>query len=187
MSSNVQIASTVKGVSELLSAINRTTNPLSIQRSIQQFQQQNHKIGLTEDVLSEAIDDAMDDVDSLGEADEDSEEVLKKVFEEVNLQIKQSVRPTYLYFHHHPLTVPRSFRKPLRLKKSMRLHPPPRIRISCSRAGLKTSKSSAPPVVAPFRGAASGLAVAPSPQILRLPPGCAGIRDTNPRIFALSI
>lgn len=103
MSSNVQMASTVKGVSGLLATVNRTMNPLEIQRSIQQFQLQNQKIGLAEEMFTEAIEGTMEDIDDLGEADEDAEEIIKKVFEEVNLQIKQSVSLlAALYFYTDP-------------------------------------------------------------------------------------
>merc|ERR1719238_390333 len=87
MSSSAQMAQCMKGVTKAMGAMNRKMNLPQIQKIMMEFEKQNEMMGMKEEMMSDAMDDAFAD-----DEDEDEEEaVLGAVFAELGVDLENKM------------------------------------------------------------------------------------------------
>eukprot|EP00004_Rigifila_ramosa_P003073 TRINITY_DN1320_c0_g1_i3.p1 TRINITY_DN1320_c0_g1~~TRINITY_DN1320_c0_g1_i3.p1 ORF type:complete len:215 (-),score=72.08 TRINITY_DN1320_c0_g1_i3:9-584(-) len=91
MKTNVAMTEAMKGVTKAMMSMNKQINLPAMQRVMMEFEKQSEMMDMKEELMSDAIDDVMDDAD----AEEQEEEILSKVLDEigVNLQSELSTAP----------------------------------------------------------------------------------------------
>ncbi|XP_039295049.1 charged multivesicular body protein 2a [Nilaparvata lugens] len=81
------MAQAMKGVTKAMQNMNRQMNLPQIQRILQEFEKQSEMMDMKEEVMNDAIDDAMED-----EGDEDeSEAIVSQVLDELGLQLTEQL------------------------------------------------------------------------------------------------
>merc|ERR1719409_80740 len=79
MQSSQQMAQCMKGVTKAMGSMNKKMNLLQIQKIMMEFEKQNEMMGMKEEMMADAMDDAFAD-----DEDED-EEILGSVFAELGV------------------------------------------------------------------------------------------------------
>uniref|UniRef100_A0A1B6E4D0 Charged multivesicular body protein 2a n=1 Tax=Clastoptera arizonana TaxID=38151 RepID=A0A1B6E4D0_9HEMI len=81
------MAQAMKGVTKAMANMNRQLNLPQIQRILQEFEKQSEMMDMKEEMMNDAIDDAMED-----EADEDeSDAIVGQVLDELGLQLNDQL------------------------------------------------------------------------------------------------
>jgi charged multivesicular body protein 2A len=81
------MAQAMKGVTKAMQSMNRQLNLPQIQRILQEFEKQSEIMDMKEEVMNDAIDDAMED-----DADEEeSDAVVNQVLDELGLQLNDQL------------------------------------------------------------------------------------------------
>merc|ERR1719473_1364784 len=79
MSSSAQMAQCMKGVTKAMGAMNRKMNLPQISQIMQEFEKQNEMMGMKEEMMADAMDDAF--------ADDEEENVLGYVLQELGVDL----------------------------------------------------------------------------------------------------
>merc|ERR1719333_346325 len=92
MQSSAQMAQCMKGVTKVMGTMNKKMNLPQIQKIMMEFEKQNEMMGMKEEMMADAVDDAFAD-----DEDEDEEEnILGSVLAELGVEVgnKLSETPT---------------------------------------------------------------------------------------------
>merc|ERR1719460_3210691 len=82
MQSSAQMAQSMKGVVKVMGAMNKKMNLPQIQKIMMEFEKQNEMMGMKEEMMSDAMDDAFAD---------DEEAVLGAVFAELGVDLENKM------------------------------------------------------------------------------------------------
>ena len=74
-----------------MAAMNRGLNLPSIQKIMTEFEKESATMDMKEEMMSEAVDDVMDD-DGLEDEEEEGDKILKEVLDEIGVNLSQQVR-----------------------------------------------------------------------------------------------
>lgn len=84
--SNEQMMQSMKGATKLLGSMNRQMNLPALQRIAMEFERENEIMDQRQEVMDDAIDEAMGMED-----EEEGEEIVKEVLDEIGVDLGQSV------------------------------------------------------------------------------------------------
>ncbi|GAA5852873.1 hypothetical protein JCM8547_004715 [Rhodosporidiobolus lusitaniae] len=91
MRSNQQMAEAMKGATKAMSLMSRQMNLPQIQRILQEFEKESSTMDMKEEMMGDAIDDAMND-DELGETEEEEgDRILEEVLAEIGVSVGQQL------------------------------------------------------------------------------------------------
>merc|ERR1719214_278557 len=82
MQSSASMAQAMKGVTRAMGAMNRKMNLPQISQIMQEFEKQNEMMGMKEEMMADAMDDAFAD----DEDEEEEEEVLGSILAELGVE-----------------------------------------------------------------------------------------------------
>lgn len=88
MSSSQQMTQAMKGATGAMKAMNRGMNLPGIQRVLMEFEKESDMMDMKDEMMNDAIDDAMEDDDE--EEDDEEEMIVQQVLDEIGLDLKQS-------------------------------------------------------------------------------------------------
>lgn len=88
MQSTSEMAQAMKGVTKAMKSMNKQMNIPEMQRIMREFEKQNEMMGMKDEMMSDAIDDALDDD---GMEEEETELEIQKVLDEVGLDFREKV------------------------------------------------------------------------------------------------
>merc|ERR1719197_922846 len=87
MQSSAQMAQCMKGVTKVMGTMNKNMNLPQIQKIMMEFEKQNEMMGMKEEMMADAVDDAFAD-----DEDEDAEdEILGSVLAELGVEVGNQV------------------------------------------------------------------------------------------------
>merc|ERR1719271_2415601 len=90
MQSSAQMAQCMKGVTKVMGQMNRKMNLPQIQKIMMEFEKQNEMMGMKEEMMADAVDDAFAD-----DEDEDEEEnILGSVLAELGVEVGNKLSET---------------------------------------------------------------------------------------------
>eukprot|EP00732_Lithocolla_globosa_P007187 Lithocolla_globosa_v1_NODE_8892_length_770_cov_16.239161.p1 type:complete len:216 gc:universal NODE_8892_length_770_cov_16.239161:725-78(-) len=87
MRSNVAMADAMKGVAKAMKTLNKQVNLPEIQKIMAEFEKESELMDMKEEVMNDAIDDAMEDV---GDAEEE-EQIVNQVLEEIGISMDEKM------------------------------------------------------------------------------------------------
>nr|KIR44222.1 charged multivesicular body protein 2A [Cryptococcus bacillisporus CA1280] len=88
--SNEQMATAMKGATRAMGQMNRSLNLPQIQKIMNDFERESSTMDMKEEMMSDAVDDAMEDEDE-GEGEEvESDKILKEVLDEIGMNMNES-------------------------------------------------------------------------------------------------
>ncbi|WVQ62878.1 uncharacterized protein L199_001027 [Kwoniella botswanensis] len=89
--SNEQMATAMKGATRAMGQMNRSLNLPQIQKIMNDFEKESSTMDMKEEMMSDAVDDAMEDEDE-GEGEEaESDKILKEVLDEIGMNMNESL------------------------------------------------------------------------------------------------
>ncbi|KAN0063913.1 ESCRT-III subunit protein did4 [Thecaphora frezii] len=89
--SNQQMAEAMKGATRAMGTMNRSMNLPQIQRIMREFERESATMDMKEEMMGDAVDEAMDDeADGIGE-EEESDNILKEVLDEIGVSVGQQL------------------------------------------------------------------------------------------------
>lgn len=90
--SNQQMGEAMKGATRAMGMMNRSMNLPQVQRIMREFERESEVMDMKEEMMSDAVDEAMDDEgEGLGE-EEESDAILKEVLDGIGVDLSQNVR-----------------------------------------------------------------------------------------------
>nr|XP_018898051.1 PREDICTED: charged multivesicular body protein 2a-like [Bemisia tabaci] len=81
------MADAMRGVTKAMQSMNRQMNLPQIQRMLQEFEKQSEIMDMKEEVMNDAIDDAMGDEDD----EEEPDTIVSQVLDELGLQLTDTL------------------------------------------------------------------------------------------------
>eukprot|EP00899_Mesostigma_viride_P016372 jgi/Mesvir1/24736/Mv21999-RA.1 len=87
LKSTQAMADAMKGVTKAMGRMNRQLNLPQLQKIMMEFERQNEKMEMTEEVMGDAIDDAMAGDDE----EEETEELVNQVLDEIGINLNQEL------------------------------------------------------------------------------------------------
>jgi len=94
MASSAKLATTMGTTAKTMGAVNRDMNPLGIAKTMQDFEKENAKMGMTEEIIDDSLSAVLDE-----SGDEDEEDaVINQVLDEIGIEIsgKMATAPSAL-------------------------------------------------------------------------------------------
>lgn len=92
--SNQQMAEAMKGATRAMGMMNRTMNLPAVQRIMREFERESATMDMKEEMMGDAVDEAMDDeADGIGE-EEEGDAILKEVLDEIGVGLNQQLGAT---------------------------------------------------------------------------------------------
>ncbi|WVN87248.1 uncharacterized protein L203_102425 [Cryptococcus depauperatus CBS 7841] len=89
--SNEQMATAMKGATRAMGQMNRSLNLPQIQKIMNDFERESSTMDMKEEMMSDAVDDAMEDEDE-GEGEEvESDKILKEIMDEIGMNMNESL------------------------------------------------------------------------------------------------
>lgn len=88
MQSTGQMAEAMKGVAKTMKSMNCRMNIPEMQKIMREFEKQNEMMGMKEEMMNDAVDDAMDED---GMEEEETEQEIQKVMDEAGLDLRSKV------------------------------------------------------------------------------------------------
>ncbi|KAF8321817.1 hypothetical protein DL93DRAFT_2072751 [Clavulina sp. PMI_390] len=92
--SNQQMAEAMRGATRAMAGMNRGLNLPQIQRIMGDFEKESAMMDMKEDMMSEAVDEVMDD--DLVDEEEEGDKILKEVLDEIGVGLSQELGDTPL-------------------------------------------------------------------------------------------
>ena len=80
-------------VNQALVSMNRTTNILAVQRILMEFERESSTMDMKDEMMNDAADEVLEDDGGIGESEE-SESILKEVFDEIGVDVGQKLANT---------------------------------------------------------------------------------------------
>lgn len=87
---NEQMMQSMKGATRILSGMNKSMNLPALQRIAMEFERENEMMDQRQEMMDEAVDDAMGVADDEMEGDE----IVEQVLEEIGVDLKQAMGET---------------------------------------------------------------------------------------------
>lgn len=78
---------------QALGSMNRSTNILAVQRILMEFERESNTMDMKDEMMNDAADDALEDDGGIAE-NEESESILKEVFDEIGVDVGQKLSNT---------------------------------------------------------------------------------------------
>lgn len=100
--SNESMAQAMRGATRAMGQMNRSLNLPQIQRIMNEFEKESATMDMKEEMMSDAVDDAMEDEDEGEGEDVESDKILREVFDEIGMGMNEAVSCLCV----RPLTVP---------------------------------------------------------------------------------
>ncbi|PWN35146.1 Snf7-domain-containing protein [Meira miltonrushii] len=92
--SNQQMAEAMKGATRAMGMMNRTMNLPAVSKIMREFERESASMDMKEEMMGDAIDEAMDDeADGIGE-EEEGDAILKEVLDEIGVGLNQQLGET---------------------------------------------------------------------------------------------
>ncbi|KAK1920868.1 putative class E Vps protein of the ESCRT-III complex [Papiliotrema laurentii] len=89
--SNEQMATAMKGATRAMGQMNRSLNLPQIQKIMNDFERESSTMDMKEEMMSDAVDDAMEGEDE-GEGEEvEGDKILKEVFDEIGMSMNDAL------------------------------------------------------------------------------------------------
>ncbi|KAG5501497.1 hypothetical protein JKF63_03326 [Porcisia hertigi] len=88
MQSSSQLADAMKNVTKAMRSMNTKMNIPEMQKIMREFEKQNEMMGMKEEMMNDAVDDAMDDD---GMEEEETEQEIQKVMDEAGLDFRTKI------------------------------------------------------------------------------------------------
>lgn len=89
--SNQQMGEAMKGATRAMGMMNRSMNLPQVQRIMREFERESEVMDMKEEMMSDAVDEAMDDQqEGIGE-EEEGDAILKEVLDSIGVDLGQSV------------------------------------------------------------------------------------------------
>ena len=89
--SNQQMAEAMKGATRAMGTMNRSMNLPAIQRIMRDFERESATMDMKDEMMGEAVDEAMDDEDEGVGEEEESDNILKEVLDEIGVSVGQQL------------------------------------------------------------------------------------------------
>ncbi|KAJ2899247.1 ESCRT-III subunit protein did4 [Coemansia aciculifera] len=89
MSSNQQMATAMRGATSAMKSMNKSMNLPGMQKVLMDFEKESATMDMKEELMNDAIDDAMED-DEMDD-EEVSDELVNKILDEINLEGNQAM------------------------------------------------------------------------------------------------
>merc|ERR1711939_277158 len=90
--SNQQMAEAMKGATRAMSLMSRTMNLPQISKILQDFERESSSMGMKEEMMSDTVDDIMEDEGETEE--EESDKILTQVLDEIGVSVNQQLGET---------------------------------------------------------------------------------------------
>merc|ERR1719271_1782428 len=90
MQSSAQMAQCMKGVTKVMGTMNRKMNLPQISKIMMEFEKQNEMMGMKEEMMADAVDDAFADDDD----EEEEENILGSVLAELGVEVGNKLSET---------------------------------------------------------------------------------------------
>ena len=91
MRSNQQMGEAMKGATRAMGMMNRSMNLPQVQRIMREFEKESEVMDMKEEMMSDAVDEAMDDdAEGIGE-EEEGDAILKEVLDSIGVDLSQNV------------------------------------------------------------------------------------------------
>ncbi|TFY73366.1 hypothetical protein EWM64_g10647 [Hericium alpestre] len=87
--SNTQMAEAMRGATRAMKSMNRGLNLPQIQKIMNEFERESASMDMKEEMMSDAIDDVMDE--DLEDEETESDQILQKVLDEIGVDISQKL------------------------------------------------------------------------------------------------
>lgn len=87
LSSSHQMAEAMKGATKAMGSMNRQMNLPQIQKIMMDFEKESEMMDMKDELMNDAIDDAMEGEDD----EEESDEIVSKVLDEIGISFNQEV------------------------------------------------------------------------------------------------
>ena len=88
MGANVKLAETMATTTKTMGNMNKMMNPQQVAKTMQEFDMANTKMGMTEEMMNDALDDIM--TESGDEEEQDA--VVSQVLDEIGIEISGKVK-----------------------------------------------------------------------------------------------
>ena len=88
MGANVKLAETMSTTTKTMGNMNKMMNPQQVAKTMQEFDMANTKMGMTEEMMNDALDDIM--TESGDEEEQDA--VVSQVLDEIGIEISGKVK-----------------------------------------------------------------------------------------------
>lgn len=89
--SNESMAQAMRGATRAMGQMNRSLNLPQIQRIMNEFEKESATMDMKEEMMSDAVDDAMEDEDEGEGEDVESDKILREVFDEIGMGMNEAV------------------------------------------------------------------------------------------------
>lgn len=91
--SNQQMGEAMKGATRAMGLMNRSMNLPQVQKIMKEFERETEVMDMKEEMMSDAVDEAMeDDAEGVGE-EEEGDAILKEVLDSIGVDLSQNVSP----------------------------------------------------------------------------------------------
>ena len=87
MGANVKLAESMAATTKTMGSMNKMMNPQQMAKTMQEFDMANTKMGMTEEMMNDTLDDILADSDD--EAEQDA--VVNQVLDEIGIEISGKV------------------------------------------------------------------------------------------------
>lgn len=92
--SNESMAQAMRGATRAMGQMNRSLNLPQIQRIMNEFEKESATMDMKEEMMSDAVDNAMEDEDEGEGEDVESDKILREVFDEIGMGMNEAVSQT---------------------------------------------------------------------------------------------
>ena len=94
MAANVKMAEAMGETTKVMGNMNKVMNPAGVAKTMQDFEMANAKMGMTEEVMNDALDDILNE--SGDEEEEDA--VVNQVLDEIGIEVSGKVHVMYWFW-----------------------------------------------------------------------------------------
>ena len=87
MAANVKMAEAMGSTTKVMSDMNKVMNPQAVAKTMQDFEIANTKMGMTEEIMNDTLDDILNDSDD----EEEENAIVNQVLDEIGIEVSGKV------------------------------------------------------------------------------------------------
>ena len=95
MGANVKMSQAMAETSKTMTNMNKLMNPAQVSKTMQEFDMANTKMGMTEEMMNDALDDILTESGD----EEEGDAIVNQVLDEIGIEISGKVRTKRLYLN----------------------------------------------------------------------------------------